>query len=124
MRVINYSLMNEDLVKTDKNRQIVLQNLQNFYKQMIDQRIGDVATGNYKENKNHNENHEDKINQGVIDEQDDNNERDKNYSNFNFNNTNSSDKRIDGKILRQSLNMTPLRGIGSKYKDESRENRN
>lgn len=36
MRVINYSLMNEDLVKTDKNRQIVLQNLQNFYKQMID----------------------------------------------------------------------------------------
>lgn len=131
LRVINYSLMEEDLTKSDKNRQMVLMNLQNFYQQMMDFRIGDVAVGNWGKNSNNVENNSNNNvniyqnesvrnkninlkNETTKKENDDEiNDRDRNVK-FKLNISPSISDNKYNKVLRQSINITPMRDLGSK----------
>lgn len=131
LRVINYSLMEEDLTKSDKNRQMVLMNLQNFYQQMMDFRIGDVAVGNWGKNSNNVENNSNNNvniyqnesvrnkninlkNETTKKENDDEiNDRDRNI-NLKLNISPSISDNKYNKVLRQSINITPMRDLGSK----------
>jgi len=133
LRVINYSLMEEDLTKSDKNRQMVLKNLQNFYQQMMDFRIGDVAVGNWSKNSNNVENNsnnnniiiqnqnESKRNKNInlknettkLENDDEINDRDRNI-NLKLNISPSISDMKYNKVLRQSINITPMRDLSSK----------